>query len=786
MIDPRVLDHLGTSNSQLRTFFTGDSEQKTKFCENIRGLIHEGRIHCTKIFRHLALWDFMWDGQIVPENVPLVAYAQGKIDLKTCEAELGKLGCADKFIEQQKVKDEATGQEQVKPVLNFPRLYEVCVNIGRSLVSRRVDAQSNKYGSLRPFMKYEPRSTSMVAHLRGEATSQYAEVMSDAYGYRHVHTQLIRDMLGYGYNVLFPAGAWDSDTQIEVAPEDFDGETIAADLAETIIADAEGRKPKLRSVIVREGVKMVWHHPGRIIADTAHPLATLNTDTGCRYVGFQDVKRYGDIADNPDFYNVDKITWNIGGGSILDQNRPYFDLVFQGQPLNFPKAQAANAGVFDAASTNDRVTQRYVYSQADADRSVFVTDLRIKVVPKDWGMGGYPHPVWLRLVVAGDETVLYAEWLPSLPAIYWGHNANDNRLLNNGQSHEIAPMQDQLSNIFSQLLMKMKHSLLRVILINSDVVPEDIRKKLRDALDSPKYYINPHLIEVSFKDLGEKLGMDLDKVFKVSSGNSGADSEYINNAFKAIIQILSILERLLNLSPQEQGQPSPRETTAQEIAVIESTTQVKYNAISASIDEARAAWKRIIYESSMAFASDEIYLPVSQRFTEATIKAAGFELEREETEEAANTAAKRGHTIIGTKRKLVHDYIFSSRDGGDRATNRESANVLVSLLGQVVPLIGPEAIGKKRIFEIVNEVFRLLASYDLRLEMNEGESDTMMAPQTAQVLQRMQTVLQEHQQEIGGLGDALQKLDEILKSLPQLIQQEVNKTQAPQPLAPAM
>jgi hypothetical protein len=394
--------------------------------------------------------------------------------------------------------------------------------------------------------------------------------------------------------------------------------------------------------------------------------------------------------------------------------------------------------------------------------------------------------VWLRLVVAGDETVIYAEWLPSLPAIYWGHNANDNRLVNNGQSHEIAPWQDQLSNIFSQLLMKMKHSLLRVILINSDVVPADVRAKLSAALDSPKYYINPHLIEVSFKEIGQQLGFDLDKIFRVSSAGSAADSDYINNAFKAIIQILSILERLLNLSPQEQGQPSPREVTATEIAALESTTQVKYNAISTSIDEARAAWKRILYESAIAFASNEIYLPVSQRFTKETIEAAGFEVEEDASEESADTAAKRGRTVIGTKRLLVHDYVFTSRDGGDRATNRESANVLVTLLAQVLPLIGPEALGKRRIYDIVNEVFRLLASYDLKLEMNEGESDTLMAPQTQQALKEMEQALQEHQQEIGGLGDAIAKLNEIIKSLPQLVASQTAQQAEPALAEPAV
>jgi hypothetical protein len=113
-------------------------------------------------------------------------------------------------------------------------------------------------------------------------------------------------------------------------------------------------------------------------------------------------------------------------------------------------------------------------------------------------------------------------WLPSLPAVVWSHNEDDLRLLNLGEAHLLMPWQDQLSNIFSQLLMKMKHSLLRVILINTDVVPKAIVDKLAADLNSPKYYVAPHLLEVSFKEVGEGLGLDLDKVFRVSAASSTA------------------------------------------------------------------------------------------------------------------------------------------------------------------------------------------------------------------------------------------------------------------------
>lgn len=788
MIDPRVLKYFGTSNEQLRTFFTAppagkgpdgkDSPasplhaKKDEFVKWVSGLMEDGRRHCFKNYRHFAAVDLMNDSQpTVPENVPLMAYAQGKISIERVVKELTTLNCASEFIEQVNVQNPSTKEMEVKPQVNLPRLQEVCVNIARSLIGKRVNAQSNKYNSLRPAFRYDPRGTSMVDHLRGEVMSQYADDMADAFGYKHEQTQCIRGMLNYR-TVQFPAGAWEVEPQIQIAPDDFAGVTEEMEI--------DGKKLRLRTQIVREGVKFVRPNPARVLYDTSQPLASLNTDTGCRWVGFWDVMRYGDLQKNPSFFNTERVTWTSSGISVIDQNRAFFDLVFQGQPINFPTNPNAVNGTVDLAAANDRTSNAFLYSMTtDGDKAVFITDMRLKVIPKDWGMGTYPHPVWLRVLVGNWDTVVFAEWLPSRPAIYWGYGEDDTRLINIAQSHEIMPWQDQLSNIFSQLLMKMKHSLLRVIVLNTDVFPagSKIVEEFRKALDSPGYYINPHLLEVSFKGM-EELQLDITKIFTVIGPREANETEFINNAFKAIVQILGILERLLNLSPQEQGQPMPREASAEEIAALESSTQVTYNAISAAIDEARAAWKQIIYESTMAHASDQIYLPVSQRFSEETIKAAGFEIVKDPAPESQGSAAKKGHTVIGTKSLLQHNYIFTSRDGGDRYTNQQSANALISLLGQVIPLIGPEAFGKERIFAIINEIFRLLSAYDLKLTMNEGEGDNLMAPKVEETLQKLVEAIQEeaktsqeHEQEITGLMEAIKKIEAVLQEMGEQLQQ---------------
>ena len=785
MIDPRVLKFFKTDDAQLRTFFTAkpagkgpegedvpaDSlyAKKVEFTKWLGGLIETGRNQCFSTYRHITSTNLMLDSQpTLSENIPLMAYAQGKIDVTVAEKELTMLGCADKFVEKRNCAKEGE-PVKMKTDINVARLHEVCVNVGRSLLARRANAQTNKYNPLRPFFKYEIRGTSMVDHLRADAFSQYAEVMTDSYNYRHIHDQCIHAMFA-SRTFLFPAGAWDVDTQTHIVPDNFNGKAQEIEI--------DGKKLKVGTRIEREGVKMSRPSSARCFYDTSHPPSTLNADLGCRYVGFFDVQRYGDVRKNPAYFNTDRISWNSSGKSVLDANRAYFDLVFAGQPINFPKTPAA-VGT-DVAAQNERAAQSFLYNTgSDDENAIFVTDIRVKVIPKEWGMGDYMHPVWLRLLVASDDTVVYAEWLPSLPAIYWGHAEDDTRLLNITMAHEIMPWQDQLSNIFSQLLLKMKHALLRIILVNTDIIPKDIVTKLRDKLNSPKYYIEPHLLEVSIHEDLKEHGLDLSQAIKIigaGEGTNANESEYINNAFKAIIQILAIMERLLNMSPQEQGQPAPREITAEEVAAIESTTQATFNAISTSIDKARAAWKRLIYESSMAHASNVVPLPVAQRFTRKTIEDAGFQVVSDPSGETEKSTARRGYTVLGTFEKLVHNYVFSSRDGGDRASNREAANVLQQFLVGILPQIGPEAIGKQRIFDIINEIFRLLSSYDLKLEMNEDESDDVNSPkaneamanlqqQVADAMQKLQEVLKEHEQEIETLSGAIEKIDEVLREL---------------------
>ena len=132
---------------------------------------------------------------------------------------------------------------------------------------------------------------------------------------------------------------------------------------------------------------------------------------------------------------------------------------------------------------NDRVAQTGLYAAEDLrTRIMFITQMYMRVNPKRDGLGEYPHDVWLKLTVASDETVLYAEYLPSMPAVYGGINENDDRMANISVAHEIMPYQDQLTNILNSMLEQMKMSMFKIFAIDQDALDDDVKDYIKNAI----------------------------------------------------------------------------------------------------------------------------------------------------------------------------------------------------------------------------------------------------------------------------------------------------------------
>lgn len=782
-IDFDILSAYGSTNERLREFFTcelpkdppgkkaseeekknyerikRDIENREKFYRIVRGRLEEHILFSLKNYALYAAADIAWDSTTITKTtIPLLLYAQGKISIEHCVNQLKNLNCANEFIREV----ERDGKKVAE--IDLPKLTEFSVNLVRSIITRRLAAQSNKYNNLWPYYKYEPRSTGLPARLRADVLSQRVDIMADQFDYRHHDTQVMRDAFLYGHSVDFPRASWEIEKQWEK-------DDVNPAFAPSNLTSGEENKEinglRVKTVIVREGVAWVNPHPSRVFWDNAYPLPSINTDTGCEYIGYWDVCRYGDIYNNPNYWNRDKISYSQNLWSYYGQYTDYFNQYLQTVK---PPYQAQRQ--VDIAAENDRTQNIGFYSAEMQDSSVFKAEYFQKIIPKDWGIGDYPFPVWVRFIMASDDTCIFAEFMPSTPAAVLSVNENDSRLVNVSIAHEIIPFQDQMTNLSRQMLMMVEAEILKVISANTDMLTEEQVKAIRERLSGQNYSTKgPVVVEYSGSKAREN-GMEPSEVIRIHETKIGTT---ITAIFQAMAQLISLMEKLLALSPAEQGQPAPREISATEVNEIASTTQSVYSFISDAIDEFRAAKKRIIYESLICCGQEEFTAPVQSRYPKKVIEEAGFKVIPEEEEEFANSERRR-HTVIGTKKLLRHDYVFTSRDGSERPMNTQAANTLVQLVAQIAafpPVI--QAMGKEKLYEIFNEIFRLSgAGLDLNLELAPGEDNSFGADEIEQlkeIIQQLGEALKQNAQDMQQVKETLPALTDAVKKSAEDIQQ---------------
>lgn len=781
MVDLKVLEAMGSTQERLKEIFTAmpaspderlamtpeqqdrrdkNVEARQLFQKDIYQRFSQQLSYSLQNYQIYAAVDVAWDAAPINKaTYPLLLYAQGKMDVNTCAAAVDGLPEAGKYTMKDD-KGNITG-------INLPKFFEVNFNLVRSVLTRRLAAQANKYQSLYPYFKYEARSTSQVGKLRADALSQLMDIMVDQFGTRHHDVQVMRDSMLYAHCVDFVRAKWEEekalvmDTEIDPALK-VDGQNY------------------FKEVIVKEGVDFVNPHPTRIGWDNAYPLSSINTDTGCEFILFWEIVRYGDVRKNPAYWNRDRITYSSTMASLFTSYAQYFKQYYC--TLTPPCApQGTGLG-----AANDRENNVGLYAQSMDDTAMVRAEYFRKIRPKDHGIGDYPHPVWMREVVAGDSTVIYAEFLPSTPAAYCGINENDNRQINISIAMELLPYQDQMSQLLSLLLLTIQSSNIRVILVDVDSATTEQILTFRQQAQAENRYNVCQVFEYSGIKMRDR-GIDPKQIIQMVET---APSQAITVIFTAMAELVKLAERLMALSPQELGQPAPSGISATEVNQIGATTETMYGFISDAIDEFRAAKKRICYESYVQCGNQNVRVPVVNRYTKKTIAKAGFEVLDEDAETEINPDIPAYHTIIGTKKQLVYEYIFTSRDGALRAINTQSANVLTQLMAVLQNPVIMQAIGKEKLFNIVNEIFRLSgAGVDLNLELQEGESDAIgqdKQQQMEQILQQLTEHVVQNSQQIDALmqqsAQADQKFQAVIKSvqeLTQLVQQGHAEPTAP-------
>jgi|TARA_Y100000310_G_scaffold175913_1_gene176048 hypothetical protein len=727
--DLKALAHFGLTKERLREIFTAQdpnedqkntlSDEQIKRMENncrvrkewekdIEAKLQEGVTWSIKQSRLYQAVDIAWDSiPIQDQTIPLLLYAQGKIDVDRCGKYLKDLDCSEEFIEKDK------SGEVIK--VNLPRLYEVSVNLIRSFLTRRVAAQSSRFKNLYPFLKYESRGTRPVDKFSADVFTQRAEIMTDQFNYRHLlGEQTIRDMFLYARSLVFPTSAWTVNKQM---------------VEERTLSSTSGGSPKYETKIMSEGLDLFNPHPSRCFWDNSYPLANINTDNGPRHIGYWDILRYRDVHNVKGYFNRDHISYSNNFNNLPNTYNTYFDYYFDPCAIKFPCSKQGSEGF-----RNDRTSNIGTYTTSIKDDALFVTQLSMKVNPSDMGLAEYPYDVWIRLTVASDNTVIFAEPLSSLPAAYGGINENDNRCVNSSMAHELMPYQDQLSNILSQMLLNMKSGLAQIWMIDQDAIDEDIREDIKKWINSEEYYAQPKAMFYSGTKMKD-MGLDPRAAVHVIQVSM---AEKINESMKAITQLLQLAEKMMILSPQELGQAAPREISATEVSMIASTSNSIFTFISGGPDEQRAAVKEMIFDGLISSSEDDIAVSTMNRYPASVVEEAGFSTP--ELVEDEGKASKRN--VTGNIKDLRHDILFTSRDGAERETNLQGAQTLTQLITSLMGIPGvAEDLGKDRLYEIINEIARKTGA-DFNLDPDEELTEGVIE-QITQTLEALNTRVQQ-------------------------------------------
>jgi len=723
MTDPKVLSKFGCTNERLREIFTaprceplkeGSSSEDKKayekresnykirkrFEDEIRSNMLEGVATNARNSRPCQAVDMAWDAPpISRETVPLLMWAMGKIDVPrlwdVLTQDVGTTTAAT-FL-----KKDPTSGKVLDPVM--PRICDVKIDLVRSYITRRLASMDSLWANQWPLFRYEPRGTEAVAMLRADALTQRVDIMSDSYNYRHLGTQTRRDMLMYGQSIVFPRTAWDRQISWRFKP------TNTGEPGE-----------ETESYITREGLDFVNPHPNRVAYDLSAPLANINTDTGPKWIFYWDITRYKNLhADGSKYFNLDQIWYSENWTQLTAMYPEFFGYYFDPCVLSWPDINGP-----DPTMVNDRPARIGIYADQWKDKGVLVLPYFRKINPKVEGIGDYDAEVWVKLVVAGDNTVIGAEWLPSIPAAVGSINWNDNKVANQSMGMALLSYQDQASNILSHMLQQLRSSLVQLWLLDTDSLDTVILQELEKNAANANWWVDAKVLKYSAKKLSELGIQDPAKAFQVVQANV---QNVVQNGLSALGQLLNLADRLLILSPNELGQPNPREVAAREVQEIANSVQSVTAFNNEGPREQVAAMKEMIYESLICFASEVVKVPVEGRYTLETIKKAGFTVPDMKESEQDNQVVPVKTQIMGSLKNLRYDYYFDSRDGAERPQNTKGAQVVQQLLASLLQIPGiPQAMGKKDIYDMVNTIIRMSgAPVNFQLQMAEGEGDAI-------------------------------------------------------------
>lgn len=739
-VDLSILEKHGVSVDRLKTIFTATKGKDKDIADArrkvIRDRISNGITFNIKNFRHWYACDIAWD---VPFRQTTYSLVRGMLDRKLLPSEImSTLEGAD-LTEMLTVYDKSgkmlTGRFNQSDVgeikVNGPTFFNIFLPLAKSITTIRAAAIINSYRQV-PLFEYEAIKSTPNNRMKSEILTDRIELMSSQYGYFDVVKQAVMNTLHYGKAILFPVESWHTQRQIQMV----DG--------------------KEKEVVVKEGVRFHIPHPSRIYHDESYRPSTLNSDTGTRFGGYWSIERAECVINNKNYWNKDNVS--TGAVDWIAKSPAFFNTVYSSCALKFPTQTDRDVG--------DRETRSAFYTANDYDRALTIINHFELLNPKTEGIGDYDYDVWFRYLIAGDDTVIYAEPLPYCPMPYFGYDALETRAQNASLTLEVLPFQDHISNLFSQYLLTIKNNLTNLTFFDTNQVDKDIVDSIRN------------LGQKSFTDRNF-FPMDM-RTNRIGGQNNVAEAfqtfnfprQPTDELITGVQEILKVLERLLVLSPQEMAQTATHELTAEEVRNMNDAKSTRYEFTASAIDRGIYAVKNLLYQGLMNYGEEDVWARLSTPVDAKQLESLGFTFDGDPDEHSV--------LVTGKKSALALESFVSTRDGDLRVSSPQMAQSMTQLLQVMMNPAILQEVGPKQIVDLVNEICQMSGlPRDFRLSATGGAAQNQVAEMQQQLQQLAAKIEQSAVADVANnlkpvFQQQAQKFDEIhaeLEKLASLVQQ---------------
>jgi len=741
----KQLAQLGVSPATYKAVFTIPPQDRPKrlraLYEVIRERVRTGIAERLADYKTYAAIDYSYELPASQIYIPIIQHVLSKrMDEESTRRALEAYG-----VNPLSVFTEIDRNGKKAYALNPPLFFEVFVPIVKAYTTLRA---AKLFADRRrdPLLTYVPMRRRLEDRVRTEVVQEVVKLLSTWWGYETTLREAIGQAAKYGIAIVFPREEWFKERKIN-------GETGKAE-------------------VVRQGLRYMIPHPTRVFWDQRHPLSTLNTDSGTEWVGCWEVYRWGDILSNRLFWNRDAIVTSHNWFETVAA-RNYFAEVYQ-------------CAIRPPVSTLAPLTREesvLVYSPTTTrDASIILTTLYMKLVPAEYGIGNYRHPVWHRFIIAGDDTVLWAEPCGYTPAWFVGYDYDPHANLQGSIALETLPFQDQIANLLSNIILVCKQNLLTIIYYDRNAVSESAIKQLEQSGDRKYRSLN----FLSFDGaMLPRMGTDITKAFQVVELPKQSVAELV----QTMGSVLNIMERVLQISAAELGAAAHHYQSAEEIRTLSMYSNTRLQYIGAHIDAGVEAWKRQLYEALMEhFEPGEIIAEISNygEQAEQLIEEIGFKI------------LERGSRrwIVRTSKEALQMAAFAEAKS---EIDQQRNNQLATAMFQVVQVVASkpdifQAIGAEPIIRIIEEAARLAgAPQSFRLLSDEQENpETVREMILRTVAEGMQVLtqqigesvvapiaqkMQQHEQAIGEMAQAIGALHQAIQEQKQMDAETAIKVQ---------